>query len=104
MRYQNKPKKQQVIRDNIDFCKRIIRSKRHFYDYVRIREKRKRISFESEEEQSQDTTYTTSGLTYVTSNSSSTFTSTDTSPMDSDMIYLGYSGIRQSGSTSLKGF
>ena len=112
MQYRNKPKKQQVIRDNIDSCKRRIKSKRHFYDYVRIYEKRKRISFESEEEQSQDkeyiavNNYTTSDcrLSYVTSNSSSTSISTDTSPMDSDMIYLGYSGIRQSGSTSLKGF
>ncbi len=113
MRYLNKPKKQQVIKDNIDSCKRRIRSKRPFYDYVKIQEKRKRISFESEEEQSQDkeyiavNNYTTSDcrLSYITSNSSSSSTSisTDTSPMDSVWI-LTRSGIRQSGSTSLKGF
>ena len=88
MQYLNKPKKQQIIRDNIDLCKRRIRSKRHFYDYVRIQEKRKRISFESEEEQSQDIR-----------KEWAKYTDTSSSSIDYDQLCIRSSGIIQRGST-----
>lgn len=112
MQYRNKPKKQQVIRDNIDSCKRKIRSKRHFYAYVKIQEKRKRISFELEEEheceQIEDTTspFNLSSMTIpdrmymirrmafntISNAAFSNFNSTRTSAItDTDITFVGYS-------------